>query len=549
MEVKRAPVSLPVSRSRSGLVLAAMRVVMALLFGLWIWFDPLQPARASHVTGPLFILYLLFGFAMLAIAWRSWWFEFRLARFSFLIDISTFLAGLYFTEAVTLDFFSSFMAFFTFLMLTSATRWNRRGMLTIATVLAVCFLLAGVLVGWSGMHIDLMRFERRFSYLVVLSLMLSWFAFNRNMHRVPRYIRHATDGGTFPLGDALNYAIGAYGAAGGAIAWLSEGETRPHLHRAGMLDAPTVPPPVSLDQSGARHPMLFDGPRGRMLALDEANRLFARVQAPFDGLIGELGVREGLSIPIASRTGRGQLVLCGIRGLCSDDLLSAQGISREIAASIDEEETEALSREVAMSRLRSQIATDLHDSVVQTLAGTKFRLEALRGQIGKGLDAGAEIDKICAGISGEQEHVRAMIDQLRRGEVMPGSRDLRQEILAIAGQLATQWLIAVAVDETDDPIILPTAIIFEVQQIIREAIANAARHGHARTVSIALDHAANSLLSLGIVDDGEGFPADAPVLQPRSIAKRVALLGGTISVASQPGQTRIDIGLPIGRTL
>jgi signal transduction histidine kinase len=486
---------------------------------------------------------------MLAIAHRSWWLEFRLARPSFIIDVSTFLAGLYFTEAVTLDFFSSFMAFFTFLMLTSATRWNRRGMLTIATGLAICFLLAGVLVGWSGMHIDLLRFERRFSYLVVLSLMLSWFAFNRSVFQVPRYIRPAPYSRTSPLGDALDYAVTAYGASGGAIAWLGEGESRPRLHATGALRDAAPISSASLGQSGTRYPMLFDGRRGRTLSLDDANRLFAQRHVPFDGLIQELAAPEGLSIPIQSRTGKGQLILADIRGLCSDDLFIAQGISREIAAAIDDEETGALAREVAMSRLRSQIATDLHDSVVQTLAGTKFRLEALRGQIGRGLDAAAEIDSLCAGISGEQDHVRSMIDQLRRGEVLPGSRDLRQEIMAIADQQARQWLVTVEIDEAGAPIILPTSTIFEVQQIIREAIANAARHGRARTVSIMLGLQSKTTLSLGIIDDGAGFPIGAGPMQPRSIAKRVAVLGGTITVASEPGQTRIDIGLPIVRTL
>lgn len=532
------------TRSQSGRFLAGMRVAMALLFGLWIWLNPSEAADEVPATIPLFEAYLIFAVSMLAIAYRSWWFEHRLASPTFVVDVATFVTGLAITEAVTLDFFSAFMTFFVFLMLSSAVRWNRHRALAVAGLLALCFLLAGLLVDWRGLEIDLPKFARRFGYLVMLSMMLIWFAATRTRAQAPRFVWKSAADRDDPLSKGLTYAVQAYGASGGAIAWLGEGERHPRLVRMGTVD--TGETPARLDRvDGTDDPLLFDVKRGRQLTLDSQDRLSGGRTAQAHGMADAIGVGEGLSIPIVSRTGRGQLILAGIDGLCSDDLLPARAVAREIASAIDEEETEALLREVAMSRLRSQIAADLHDSVVQTLAGASFRLEALRGNPAASA-VETEIGAINAAIAAEQTHVRAMIDKLRRGAVLPGARNLYQELAALADPLGEQWQVSIGLEEPAEPIIVSSAVTFEIQQILREAIANAARHGQARTIQIGLTAPEPGALTLTITDDGKGFPADGKIM-PRSISERVSLLGGTMHLDSSPGMTGITIVIPIAR--
>ena len=527
------------SRSRSGLVLAGMRSLVALLLVLWLRIAPPHPNLGGSATAILFIAYLIFALALLAVAWRSWWYEFQLARPAFVIDVATLLSGLFLTEAVTLDFFSPFITFFAFLMLNSATRWSWRSLLLIAVGLVFGFLLAGWLIDWDGLPLDTARFTRRFSALVLLSLMLVWFASGRQRASAARYDRVSGMAAHGPFGGALDYALAAYGADGGVLAWLNEGETRPHVYAAGTMAG--AQQTASIDLAGVDQPFLFDKPRQRQIILKEQKHLIARRSAYPMGLITACDLAEGLSIPIESRTGRGQLVLCGIAGMNSDDLFSAPGVAREIAAALDEEETEALAREVTLSRLRSQIATDLHDSVVQTLAGARFRLQALRRGIHGQEDAERDIDMICAGIAGEQDHVRNIIDQLRRGQIQPGHRDLHQELLVVCAHLARQWMVEITVAQLREPIIAPAALNFELQQILREATANAVRHGKASMISVE-PSAADGRLLLDIVDNGQGF---ATPQHPRSIAGRVAWLGGGLTVTSAPGQTRIAINLPM----
>ncbi|NBC37185.1 histidine kinase [Novosphingobium sp. FSY-8] len=531
-------------RIPSGVVLAAMRVVMALLFVAWLDLASPRSMPGQHAAVALFAAYLLFAVGMVVVAWSSWWHDHRLAGPAFAIDAMTALVGLYWTRAVTLDFFSAFLTLFAFLVLTAAARWSRRGMLLVMLGLAACFLLAGWLVDGHGTGFDMPKFIRRFSTLMVLLMMLGWFALNTRGLATPRHHRHggaADDEQATPdtLNAALAYAMDLCGATGGALAWLPMGETRAQLCTVGLANPPAwlEHEALRIDDADGGLPFLFDG--ARRMALRDDNRRGVLAQAAPCALAAALGVTEGLAIPLITRTGRGQVLLWSMARPNGDDLLAAQGMAREIALALDEEETETLAREVAMSRLRSQIAADLHDSVVQTLAGARYRLQALRADAGD--DASAQIDQITSAIAAEQQHLRAIIGQLRLGRIQPGQRDLHHEAITLAEHLSSQWAAQVWVAPHWPAVIGPAALNFAMQQIIREGTANAVRHGKASAVAIAIEPTGDGL-RLSITDNGDGF---LPGALPRSIAQRVAALGGQITVISRPGHSSVDITLPM----
>jgi anti-sigma regulatory factor (Ser/Thr protein kinase) len=53
----------------------------------------------------------------------------------------------------------------------------------------------------------------------------------------------------------------------------------------------------------------------------------------------------------------------------------------------------------------------------------------------------------------------------------------------------------------------------ELRQVMREAIANAARHGDCGQVIVSVS-TGGAGLTLRIADDGEGFPGDRPAIPP-----------------------------------
>jgi signal transduction histidine kinase len=83
---------------------------------------------------------------------------------------------------------------------------------------------------------------------------------------------------------------------------------------------------------------------------------------------------------------------------------------------------------------------------------------------------------------------------------------------------------------------------------VREAVANAARHGQASKVRVSLSREDGGI-RLTVQDDGSGFAAgtdaDGSIAVPASLSGRVREAGGEIGVTSAPGDTRIVIRLPV----
>ena len=83
-------------------------------------------------------------------------------------------------------------------------------------------------------------------------------------------------------------------------------------------------------------------------------------------------------------------------------------------------------------------------------------------------------------------------------------------------------------------------------RIVREAVTNAARHGHATEVRVELEN--GNGLRLVVADDGQGFDSDAPrgggfgIIGMR---ERAEALGGVFTLSSEPGEgTAIEVVLP-----
>lgn len=90
-------------------------------------------------------------------------------------------------------------------------------------------------------------------------------------------------------------------------------------------------------------------------------------------------------------------------------------------------------------------------------------------------------------------------------------------------------------------------------RLAQEALSNAARHAHARQVTL-LANLQEQELTLTIEDDGQGFetPENPEALTEAGhyglvgMRERVRLVGGTLEIHSRPGQgTRISAHLPL----
>ncbi|MGA8154034.1 MAG: histidine kinase [Terriglobales bacterium] len=96
---------------------------------------------------------------------------------------------------------------------------------------------------------------------------------------------------------------------------------------------------------------------------------------------------------------------------------------------------------------------------------------------------------------------------------------------------------------------LPPVVQIALYRILQEALTNVARHSGAKAVNIRFARSATAL-EVAVIDDGCGFDAKAVAVSShrlgiQSMRERAAMLGGTLSFASQRKGTKILLQVPL----
>jgi signal transduction histidine kinase len=202
-------------------------------------------------------------------------------------------------------------------------------------------------------------------------------------------------------------------------------------------------------------------------------------------------------------------------------------------------------RDSAFSNARLAMARNIHDSVLQSLAGLGMRFGAMKLDLNAGRIAETmnELDRLQSLVKDEQLGLRAL---MRNEQTAEESCNVIPILRELASALAEQWNIETAVSAFPDPIMIPTKLDTEVRFLVREAVANAARHAKASWVriSVAIDGEAIKLL---VTSDrnSDTVGADAqPAREPRSLSERVEDLGGSLNLNQRPTGTSLTVFLP-----
>jgi two-component system NarL family sensor kinase len=213
------------------------------------------------------------------------------------------------------------------------------------------------------------------------------------------------------------------------------------------------------------------------------------------------------------------------------------------------ERNRMLSTSIAASDVeRRRIARDLHDGVVQDLAGLGYALTA----IADGLPPTPESEPARQGARKAIRILRRDVDALRTliTDIYPPELDEGQLIPALANMLRTVGtdgprMSLNAPDHLDGSLGRDSSVL--LYGVVREAVRNAVKHAHASTVQVRLATEA-SRVTVEIVDDGVGMSGDAPPghFGLRLLADTVRDAGGDFSIESRPGAgVRVRASLPI----
>ena len=187
---------------------------------------------------------------------------------------------------------------------------------------------------------------------------------------------------------------------------------------------------------------------------------------------------------------------------------------------------------------RQRVSRDLHDGLAQDLAF----IAAHSGEIARSVDSGY---LVAAAARRALAHARETISDLSV------SRELstRDALEAVALEQRDRFGIEVDVDASPDAELSP-AVREDVLRIAREAIANAARHGRARNVVVALTRREGESELLQVHDDGRGIAGGesttvAEGFGLRTMRERAAGFGGALRIHSRNGSgTELEVTLP-----
>ena len=536
--------------ANSARIINLARIALALSSSVLVTLFPPSGTAAFSIL-LLLITYSAVAICTAIIGTRSWWMGARLASVVGLSDWGMFLALLLLADGYE----SLCFPFFLLLLVSSGNRlgWGR----AFAVGLGLGVLLVGILhILTTDAHpTGLMHLFLRMVALAMLALMIAFFygrlgAENQLAAWRESVSREAMRADELPLPLLLARIEALFGADSVIFVWRDVARSRMVVYEQGEPNERSCTAEefsrlqqLGVDSDGS---FLFDGIQGHVLARQSNGHITPIAVGAFSKLV-DPPLTQGVCVAIVCQAAVGRLFVIRERGVSERDFRLAEAASMVVEAVLDRYQLVEAIRENAFSKAQLAMARNIHDGVIQNLAGFGMRFGAMKldlmaGRVPRALD---EIEMLQSLLKQEQLGLRTLIQSDRenteeRCNIVPLLRDL-------APTLAQQWRIQCSVSAFPDPIMIPARLGSDATFIVREAVANAARHARASWVriSVAVD---NEALKLLIASDRNLETAVIDVTsEPRSLSRRVEELGGSIMLTQKTAGTRLTAILPTGR--
>lgn len=272
-------------------------------------------------------------------------------------------------------------------------------------------------------------------------------------------------------------------------------------------------------------------------------------------LAEHLGSGDFLSVPVLLREnplGARLFLACPIRS-GSRRLAGARAVGLAVSAILQQASEAA----AAISADRRALACDLHDGALQILAGTTMQMRAAAGLIATDPEqARACLDNLHEALTGEHRALRRTVDRLRarsKTVAVRGRPELARPLAELVRRLEAIWSVTINCQIRPRNFRSNPALDLDLLHTVREGVANAVRHGGARTIRIDV-RAHDGKIDLTIIDDGCGIRCSAArahaapactIRLPRSLRERAARHCGQLTIHSEPDRTTLKVQLPV----
>ncbi|HVS15667.1 MAG TPA: histidine kinase [Thermoanaerobaculia bacterium] len=548
-------------------LIASGRVVLAASSLFAVWLDPSEPAKYAGIAYGLLVAYL--GYSVV-VAWFPW----RLGPppgsrrlLSHAFDLLFFSLFIYFTSGPS----SPFVAFFVFSVACATLRWQWRGTLWTAVAALSAYLAAGLYFGLV-LHdptFQLHWFIIRGVYLAVLATLLGYLGFHehlarRRMSLLAAWRQRPPVDADAQLRDDVESAMRVLACRSISLAWTESEEPWLHLvswdgstWRRWREAPPAGDPLVASDLAGASFFSLDVRAPETTVWRREAGRLVAWRGAPLVGpLAAAPACRSVLSCPLEGVGIQGRVFFFDRRGITLDELTLAEVVAGALAVGLEHRQFTATLRLRVADEERLRVARDLHDGVLQSLAGIGLQLAAVARRLDDGdLGGRAALEAVRERIGLEQRDLRFLIDELRprpsagsdEEEPLPG------RLAELAERIEREWDLAVELDVDAALPAVAETLARDVYLLIREGLINAVRHGRATRARVSVSRHDRGL-TIRIADNGSGFPITGHFTQsalrelgagPRNLQERLGSLDGSLELDSSPAGACLTLDLPL----
>jgi signal transduction histidine kinase len=254
-----------------------------------------------------------------------------------------------------------------------------------------------------------------------------------------------------------------------------------------------------------------------------------RAAAEWPGPVPEL---PATAVPLATaETVHGVLIVthAADRPTADEDAVLLSTFAGQAALALDRARAQEEREQFAVLEDRERIARDLHDVVIQRLFATGMQLQgaiphAARPEAVTRINAAVDdLDATIRDIRRSIFELRAPTGPSLRGELR-GAVDAATEALGFRPTLDTAGPVDSAV---------PDDVVPELLAVIREALANVARHARASQARVSVRADGDEVVLL-VEDDGIGLDPDRARGGLVNIGERARDLGGSLAITAGP---------------
>lgn len=209
-------------------------------------------------------------------------------------------------------------------------------------------------------------------------------------------------------------------------------------------------------------------------------------------------------------------------------------LARRLDAAAAQRERLLIAAVDASDAERRRIARDLHDGVVQDLAGISFAASATARDITDRPESAARLESLAARVRQSLRALRSLLVEIYPPDLQTAGLAAALDDL-VAPASAAGMRVELDVSGVSHIRTETTALLWRVAQ---ESVRNVVKHAQAGTLRIKVSRQGNEV-TLDVVDDGRGFDvndvASVGALGLRGLRDLVAESGDRLSVDSAPG--------------